>query len=278
MRADLHLHTSASDGLFSPAELIGLLTQCGVTHAALTDHDTMNGLSTALAAARAAGIELWPGVELSTEDQVEVHVLGYFRAAPQGMADRLEALRQMRIERMHRMVHALNAAGVGLRPTDIVREAGSSPGRMHVARALVAKGYAAGVSEAFRRYLLPGRPGFVGREKLTPEQAIVLIKEHGGMPVLAHPGIIQAGTKSLPVRMQGYQEAGLMGVEVYHPRHTPVQRAMLHRFARERGLLITGGSDYHGVPGATLPGDPSLGWDSVNRDYSEFFSKLMAQS
>lgn len=278
MRADLHLHTSASDGLLSPAELALLLARGGVTHAALTDHDTMNGLELAIEAARGLGIELWPGVELSTEDQAEVHVLGYFMSPPRSMVDRLEELRQMRIERLHRIVGALNRAGVDLKTTDIVREAGSSPGRMHVARALVARGFASGVSEAFRRYLMPGKPGYVGREKLTPEQAIALILDHGGVPVLAHPGIIQVGTRSLPVRMRGYVDHGLMGVEVYHPRHTPAQRAMLHRFARESGLVITGGSDYHGVPGACLPGDPALGWGSVNRDYAEFLAKLMAQS
>ena len=278
MRVDLHLHTNASDGLQSPSELVALLLRKGVTHCAVTDHDTMNGVTQALEAARAAGIVLWPGVELSTEDhKAEVHVLGYFRAVPDALIQRLEMLRQMRIERLERMIEALICAGVSIEMGDVHCEEGAAPGRMHVARALIARGYALSINEAFRRFLLPGRPGYVEREKLNPAQAIALIHEHGGLSVLAHPGIIHTGTQLLPVRMGGYVEAGLMGIEACHPRHTPTQRGMLRRFAQDRHLLVTGGSDYHGTPGANTPGDKAIGWTTAEKDYARFEAWLTGE-
>ena len=278
VKADLHLHSSASDGLLSSTDLVAFAAHCGLTDCALTDHDTLNGAYDAMSAAQVAGIRLWPGVEMSTEERVEVHILGYFAKPEMGLIERLEALRQMRIERLHEMVYTLESMGICFEPGDIVCSPGSAPGRMHVARALVARGYAPTVNEAFKRYLVKGRRGFVPRKKLAPEQAIAIIRQFGGVPVVAHPGIIPVSAGALFAQLNRYVEAGMMGIEVYHPRHMPAQRAQFRQFAQEQRLLITGGSDYHGVPGAQMPGEEALGWTTMEQDYTEFLAKIEAQS
>ena len=276
MIVDLHLHSNASDGLLCPKDLVKLLYEQRVTNCALTDHDTMNGVQDAQKIAYDYGIALLPGVELSTQDGAEVHMLGYFNEVPAGLSEKLESLRQARIVRMHRMVDALKKAGAAIDVKDIECEENASPGRVHVARALIGKGYAVNVNEAFRRYLLKGRPGYVDREKLTPIEAIALIKAHGGIAVLAHPGIIPISGSALSERMREYQKAGLSGIEAYHPRHTPIERAQLRRYARDGGLLVTGGSDYHGAHGATLPGEMAIDWQDMAQDFNEFLAKLAA--
>ncbi|MER3460489.1 MAG: hypothetical protein C4303_04910, partial [candidate division GAL15 bacterium] len=189
VRADLHTHTTASDGTLSPRELVREACAAGLKVLALTDHDTTEGIREAQGEAARLGIELIPGVELSTHvPGSEVHILGYFVDwHEQQLAGLLRRLRKGRVNRAREMVRRLNQLGVPLTFEDVARHADGAVGRPHVARALVAGGYVASFEEAFTRYLARGRPAYVERERFTPEEAVQVILQAGGVPVFAHP-------------------------------------------------------------------------------------------
>ncbi len=253
--------------MLSPEALVRLLAGRAFEAFAITDHDTLGALAGAQKAAGELGLLLVPGVELSTGDAPEIHVLGYFAAVPEALQQRLTELRQGREARLRQMLGKLGRMGVQIGYDELPIEPGAAPGRVHLARALVEKGCASSINQAFARYLKPGRPGYVAREKLTTAEAIRRIREAGGAPVLAHPGIIPADERLLPARVSALMEHGLMGVEVHHPRHTPRQVRALDGLARSRGLLVTGGSDYHGLPGPLQPGDGLAKWPQKDTDF-----------
>jgi len=242
---DLHAHTTASDGLLTPAELIAEASARGLSVLGVTDHDTIDGLREAIAAGASLGVTIVPGVELSTEiDGRETHILGYYVNPEDGaFVAKLADLAAGRVRRIVRMVERLQELGyaIDLAPILVQAETGSI-GRPHVARALVAIGAVGGVSEAFDRFLKPGKPGWVPRERFTPEDAVAMILANGAIPVLAHPfttgDVAHALDRLIP--------AGLVGMEVFYGEYSPEQRAALLAIARDRGLLATGGSDYHG--------------------------------
>lgn len=243
MGADLHAHSTASDGVLSPAELVRAAAAVGLTALALTDHDSTAGVAEAAAAAAQAGLRLVPGVELST-DAIgrEVHILGYFCAGRAPLEELLAEMRAARRRRLEQMVERLRAAGLPVALERVLALAGAgAPGRAHVARALVEAGCAASVEEAFDRYLLPGRPGYVPRRKLHPGEAVRAVIAAGGVAVLAHPGLV-GDDGVLPELLA----AGLGGIEVHYPAHTAAQVAHYARLAEELGLIATGGSDFHG--------------------------------
>ncbi|WPD20050.1 PHP domain-containing protein [Thermaerobacter composti] len=256
--ADLHTHTTASDGTVTPEERIQMARRAGLEYVGITDHDTLAGLPAARAAARAAGIGLVPGVELSTDvdlgsRRVGVHVLGYWvKEDDPPLVELLAQRRASRERRLARILERLAQVGIVLDEGRIRALArGGAVGRPHVARALVEAGVVATVAEAFERYLTPGKPGYVPRAPLAPEAAIAAIRAAGGVPVLAHPGLLPERLHALwPV----WQRHGLAGVEVYHTKHSPEQAAAFLRRARELDLLPTGGSDCHGPQ----PGQPAL--------------------
>lgn len=243
MRADLHTHTRASDGTLSPRELVREARAVGLQVLAVTDHDTVDGIAEAAEEAERLGIELVPGVELSTDvPGSEVHILGYFvdwRSEPFGTF--LRRLRDGRLARAHEMVRRLNQLGVPLTFEEVVQQADGAVGRPHVARALVAAGYVASFEEAFSRYLARGRPAYVERERFTPEEAVEAILRAGGVPVFAHP--LWGGERD---RVAGLVERGLVGIEAYYPEHSPQDVRRFLQWAEEFGLVATGGSDYHG--------------------------------
>lgn len=248
MRIDLHVHSTASDGTLSPTALVEEARARNVQVVALTDHDTMDGVAEAQTAAARVGIELIAGVELNTDSPAgEVHVLGYFISLDnQPFQELLDQRRRSRVVRAHKMVDRLRELGMNITYADVERFAGDGAvGRPHVARALVAAGYAADVREAFDRWIHTGGPAYVRRESFSPTDAIVAVREAGGVPVLAHPGRIrdQAIIPSLI-------EAGLEGLECYYPEHTPRQTEQYIAIARRHGLVVTGGTDFHG-PGST---------------------------
>lgn len=249
MRIDLHTHTTASDGLLAPDALVALAAERGVGLLAVADHDTTDGVDAALHAGRAHGVEVWPAVELSCDVEAgEVHVLGYFIDHRRGWFQALLArLREGRADRAARMVERLAELGA---PVDFHRvqalAGGGAIGRPHVARALVEAGWVRDVQEAFARYIGRQGPAYVGRLKVTPAQAVVLIRAAGGLAVLAHPGWGQQD-ELIPHLI----EAGLDGVEVYYPDHTPEQVAHYRALAGRCRLLITGGTDFHGGDLAT---------------------------
>ena len=244
MPVDLHVHTSASDGTEEPGLVVIKAAKIGLEAVAITDHDTVDGILPALEAGRELPIEVVPGVELSTEDnKKEIHLLGYFldHSSPELRAH-LERLRAHRAERALKMVRNLNEMGIPLSPESVFAEAGrAAPGRPHIARALVKEGFAANPGEAFDRYLGKESPAYVPRFKYSPPEAVQLIIRAGGVPVLAHPGLADCDDL-VPVLVR----AGLMGLEVYYPAHSPSQVEHYLFICRKFGLISTGGSDYHG--------------------------------
>jgi hypothetical protein len=242
--ADLHVHTTASDGTLTPEQTIREAARLGLAGIGIVDHDTVAGIESALAEGHLAGIEVVPGVEINTDwGKDEIHILGYFidhRA--EGFERHLELLRTGRYERGKKIVERLKSLGVDIsydRVLDISGE--GSVGRPHIARAIVEAGYAQSLNSAFGRYLIRGTPAYVPRYKLTPIQAIEIVYEAQGVPVLAHPG----NSKHDEV-IPSLVEAGLKGIEAYHTDHHPNQAARYVEVARKYHLLVTGGSDSHG--------------------------------
>jgi len=243
--ADLHTHTVFSDGTCTPEDLIARAVRAGLKTLAVTDHDTMDALPRAQAAA--AGIELIPGVEFSTPSRddgaEEAHIVGLFLdAACLPLKKALAAFRQNRRERVVAMVEKLNRLGVALRVDDVFRQAGEgNVGRLHVARALLKAGHIRSIQEAFHKWIRVGRPAYVPRKRPPLGEIVALIHHAGGAAVMAHPG--QTGVDGdIPAMV----EAGLDGIEVYYPEHSARQRKHYLRLAQEYGLLVSGGSDFHG--------------------------------
>ena len=224
----------------------------GVTTLALTDHDTTDGLAEAIAAGRTYGVEVIPGVEINTDvDTHEVHILGYFidRADPAFQAF-LRKMREGRLRRAEEMVRKLAALGVSVEWARVQRiAAGAAVGRPHIARALVEAGRVDSPQDAFERFLGRDRPAYVPRLKLAPEEAVEVIARHEGVPVLAHPGWEASG----PVidRVPQLAAHGLAGIEAYYPDHTPEMVAAYVATAHRHGLVVTGGTDFHGGAFAT---------------------------
>ena len=241
---DLHTHSTASDGSRAPADVARAAKAAGLVAVALTDHDTLDGLPAARAAASALGIRLVEGIELSAvEDDVETHVLGLHLGETSELSHRLIAVREMRVSRAQRMVERLNALGIPVTFDAVMREsAGGAVGRPHVARALIAGGWVTDFREAFEKYLGNGKQAFIAKDKLSLRDAIALIHRAGGIAVLAHPG--SSCTRD---RVATLVEAGLDGLEVLHPSHSPEDSRRLEGFVNELGLVRSGGSDWHGA-------------------------------
>ncbi|MGQ9525759.1 MAG: PHP domain-containing protein [Armatimonadota bacterium] len=242
--ADLHVHSTASDGRLRPAELVRMAAEKGLAAIALCDHDSTDGLDEALEEGPAAGVEVVPGVEINTDcGPTELHVLGYFvDHHNDALQSALCRLRGAREERGKRMVERLREIGVRVDFDQVLRAAkGGAVGRPHVAMALVEAGYAADVNAAFGKYLVRGAPGYVERVKFKPAEAVQLVLDAGGVPGIAHPAKI--GNENLWIDLI---PRGLRCVEVYHPDHSAADVRRYRRMARRRGLLVTGGSDYHG--------------------------------
>lgn len=242
---DLHVHTYYSDGTYSPAEVIENASRLGLKAVSIADHDCVAGIREGTAAGRAHGIELIPGVELSADaPNYEIHILGYFIDWKDArFLEQLDRMSRARHERAEAMVARLNAVGVRIDFPDILKVAGEGTiGRLHVAKALRDKGYVTDIQDAFRRYIGRGGPAYVDKYKISPENCIALIKDAGGIAVLAHPGL----TKNDGI-IPKLKEAGLDGMEVYHIEHTPEMAKHYIGLADRNGLLHSGGSDCHGL-------------------------------
>ncbi|MBY6275621.1 MAG: PHP domain-containing protein [Symbiobacterium thermophilum] len=264
-RADLHNHTTASDGTLTPAEQVRWAASQGLAAVGITDHDTIAGWAEAKEAAEEAGIELVPGCELSTEvGGTEVHILAYyFDPEDPGMADLLRRMRggrRKRVEEAVAKLHALGYADVSLER--ILARGGESVGRPHIAAELVDLGIVRTLKEAFERFLAQGRPAYVPRPKLEPAEAIAVVRQAGGVPVLAHPGLIGDDRW-----VREAIAAGVMGIEAYHTDHSELQRQFYARWGHDAGLVVTGGTDSHGPQGTrtVVPGTVNVGMDVVER-------------
>jgi 3',5'-nucleoside bisphosphate phosphatase len=260
MLADLHTHSTESDGLYPPAQLVHMAHDAGITLMALTDHDSTEGVAEAQATGLTLGVEVIPGAEINTDlpgGGGEAHVLGYFLRWHDAAFQ--ETLRQRRAERETRgreMVARLQALGLPITWEQVLSHADGAVGRPHVAAALVELGAATSVADAFDRYIGYGRPGFVPRVPFTPAQAITLIRGAGGIATLAHP----AGIQNLEQHLTTLVAVGLGGLEVYYGPYNPETVERLRAVAERFGLIPTGGSDYHG-PGihpTPLGGQPAL--------------------
>lgn len=275
MRIDLHLHSTASDGTCAPAEVARLAAQAGLSAIALTDHDTTAGIAECAAQCAALGLRFIPGIELSTGGDREIHVLGY-GVDPLNMADRLHSLRDDRFSRMEKMVEKIRDAGMDVTMDDVLAMAGKAPlGRPHAALVLVQKGYASSVKNAFDRYLGDGRPCCVPRQRMSFRLAVDWIHECGGKAVIAHPVLIRTERRMLTQTLAAMlEETGADGVEAFHSAHTPSDARELETFARRAGVLVTGGSDFHGRVKPVQMQDGLHTWTNMADDFSRLCSAL----
>lgn len=243
--ADLHLHTYFSDGTFSPEELVCRAREKGLSIIALTDHDTVEGCARMAASCGTEGLAFIPGAELTADCAgMEVHILGYWlETEDEALLAALAKFQKVRQERIVEMVGRLNAVGVPLTLEGVTRVAGcNSPGRPHVARALVAAGLVPDFDAAFERYLKKGRVAFVQKARMDVATAVNLIHAAGGVAVLAHPGLYR--NDGLIPKIAA---AGLDGLECWHTKHSNAQSTMYATMATKLNLVATGGSDCHGM-------------------------------
>ncbi|GMV50068.1 PHP domain-containing protein [Nitrospirales bacterium NOB] len=249
-RIDLHLHTTHSDGSFSTREVMTFAKQAGVSALAITDHDIVDGIPEAIAAGQELSIEVVPGVEISSRFQgSELHILGYFiNWRDTVLNERMARLRAGRHERNPRIVQRLNELGIDITYDEVRALAGTeSVGRPHIARVLMEKKIVSSAKEAFDRYLANGRPAYVDRELPEPEEAVQWIREAGGIPVLAHPTWVRTSAEGLRTLLGQLKAQGLGGIEVHYSTHTPSQTTEYLELAKLHDLLVTGGSDFHGL-------------------------------
>lgn len=239
---ELHCHTTCSDGTLTPTQLVQAAVKAGVSALAITDHDTLSGWDEAITAAQPYNLEIVPGVELSTVHcDRSLHILGFYPDA-----DKLKAPLAERIEgrkrRAHEMVAKLAELGYPISLPQLGE--GVAPSRPHLARALVDAGYFQSMDKAFDRLLGDNQPAYVQYEKFSISEGIALLRDCGAVPVWAHPYLFRGG--AVEDVFKELVDAGLMGIEVYHPSHTSKQMKNLEALCVEYGLLMTGGSDYHG--------------------------------
>jgi len=249
-KIDLHTHTTASDGLLTPVELIDYAQSHGVHAMAITDHDTVDGLTEAIRHAGEIGFSLVPGIEFSIDfTDGSFHLLGlYIDHKNTPLVKALESLTEFRDRRIIAMVDDLKRHGVDISIEDVEREsAGSSVGRPHVARALLKKGHGRNIKEIFQNFLVKGKPGYVKKQKIHLEEAVDLINGAGGIPIIAHPVSLNTPDYvEFEKILTGYIELGIRGIEVYASMHDEDQVREYLRIAGKYNLVITGGSDFHG--------------------------------
>lgn len=244
---DLHVHSTASDGMLSPVEILKLAADMGLGGIAITDHDTVAGIEEAQQYIRTQSlpVQFIPGIEMNTEiDENEVHILGYcINHRHQPLLDRLQEIKQSRLERAQKMIYRLRSMGLTVHFEQVEKLArGDLIGRPHIAQALMEKGYVFSIKEAFEKYIGKGKPAYIPRYKFIPQEAIQLILAAGGIPVLAHPGLI---TNKLLIRST--ISWGVRGIEVYYPEHTSQQVNEYLHLSKVYKLIVTGGSDFHGI-------------------------------
>ncbi|MBR1886467.1 MAG: PHP domain-containing protein [Schwartzia sp.] len=249
MASDLHTHTSFSDGRLSPEELVAAAKEAKLSYIAITDHDTVDGIRHLYEQGLypSKTLHIIPGIEFSCEvDEHDVHVLGYdFDIYNQDLVDKVTEISESRWARFSTMMEKLQELGYAITESDVLQIAGTSTsiGRAHVARALVKKGLASSIREAFDKLLEHGQPAYVPHYRISPEEAVALVRGAGGVPVLAHPKLVKDDT--IVARML---ELDFGGLEVYYPKHDAEDTARYKAMAEQRGLRLTGGSDFHAIP------------------------------
>lgn len=248
---DLHIHSTCSDGTFAPRQVVELAKRAGLRAIALTDHDTVAGVGEALEAGEEVVMEVVTGVEMSAAYAPgSMHLLGYYLSPTHPeLASVLKRLQEGRAARAPKIVERLQSLGLEITLAETLDLAGGLAGRAHIAQALMNRRYVTSINEAFSRYLSKGRPGYVDRLRLSPEELIDVIRQAGGLAALAHPSTLALDQfhdlNGLVARLKAM---GLEGIEVFSPYHTPEMTTVYEEIARRHGLLCTGGSDFHGRP------------------------------
>jgi hypothetical protein len=247
---DLHTHSTFSDGTLSPAALLRAAREAGVTHLALTDHDTVAGLAEAREEAGRQGVAFMGGLEISAEyPPGTMHILGYgFDESSPSLLQKLAYVQQARRDRNPKIVENLNRLGLAVTMEEVSAEAGGEVvGRPHFAAVMVRKGHVQSIQEAFDRFLAKGQPAYMDKVRLSPEDSIAAIRAAGGVAVLAHPLQLKAGSdEAVESIVSGLARLGLQGLECYYRNHTEEDTARFLGLARRHDLVPTGGSDFHG--------------------------------
>lgn len=273
--ADLHLHTTASDGAMRPLEMVEAASARGVNLIAITDHDTVAGVAEAMSAGSTVGMTVLPAIELSTGAGREIHLLGYgLHPEEEGLDAFLQTQLDRRQERMVAMLDRLRSIGIEIDLASIRQRNDRFLGRVDLAQALVSHGHASSVKEAFARYLKPGKPGYVSRARLGVQEGIAALRSFGAVTVLAHPGRSGLDAQALDALLPCWMEAGLAGLEAYHASHDEAARRSFDRIARKHALLVTGGSDSHGRPEGPDIGDHLRGWRTMQGDAEALLSRM----
>jgi len=248
---DLHLHTTASDGVLSPSEIVRYAKAKGLQAIAITDHDTIEGCEEGLLEGERIGFEVIPGIEISAEySPGSMHILGFFLDIHHPLLnERLEYLQKARAERNPKMVAKLNQLGIDVTYEEVLKASGGGQvGRPHFANVLLEKKYVRNFQEAFERFLKKGAPAYVDKFRFTSKEALHFINEAGGMAVLAHPNTLGVNRYSeLEKLVLQLVDEGLQGIEVYYPEHSAVEVVQYKNLADRYSLLSTGGTDYHGI-------------------------------
>jgi len=282
-RIDLHIHTTASDGTRSPSEIVRMASAIGLSALSITDHDTMDGIEDAQETARELEVRFIPGVELSVDIDdagMTAHLLGYFPGCPgrdlvdpdTPLGQAIDYVKGGRSRRNPRILKELSRAGVRIDMDEVEKLAdGGVVGRPHIAQAMLNEGYVSTMQEAFGRYLARGRCAYVERDRLPVRRAIELIRGAGGLPVMAHPGYIPLDTGELEGFFRRMTDFGLAGIEAVYPTHTAKITDLLRSLAAAFGLVITGGTDYHGRNNEAAPlGGSPAGFRVTEEDAAEF--------
>ena len=246
---DLHTHSTCSDGTFTPEEVVEEAAKAGLSAIALTDHDTINGLSSAIEAGKKYGVEVITGIEFSVAADTEMHLLGLnFNLDCPAITEILDEMILQRELRNYKVINLLEKCGFYITIDDILAEA-TSPvtGRSQIAKAMLKKGYVSSIKEAFDKYLSFGKPAFVERSTLTPEEAIKIIHKNGGKAFLAHLNQTGKTDKELYTLLKHLKECGLDGIEGYYTEYTDDMNTKYRKMAENLGLLLSGGSDFHGA-------------------------------
>ena len=267
---DLHLHTTASDGVMSPSEIVRYAKAKGLQAISITDHDTIGGLEEGLAEGERIGFEVIPGIEISAEHSPgSMHLLGYFfNIHDPTLNERLKYLQRAREERNPKMVEKLNELGVDITYEEVLRASGGGQvGRPHFAQVLIEKRYVRNFQEAFERYLKKGAPAYVDKFRFTPRDAIHFITEARGVAVLGHPNTLGLnGYIELENLILNLLKEGLKGIEAHYPEHSSSEVAQFKALAERHGLILTGGTDYHGIEKESV--DVGVGRGEMKLPYS----------